>query len=95
MAQDDHAAPSAVSVDGRHFACDVSVDRLNLGVGGYVVVEDGSTGARLGHVTHIALNQGDRRSARVEGRVLEGIGAPFSDAAVRNAGPEEVGRWLD
>ncbi len=93
MTPDGHAPPAAVSVDGRHFAYDASVDRLDVGVGGYVVVDDQS-GGRLGYVTSIELAAGERRIARVEGEVLEDPDAPF-EAATRVAAADEVVRWLE
>jgi DNA helicase HerA-like ATPase len=66
-----------------------------LRVGGYVVVDDGRSGERLGYVTDIALAREGRRTAVVDGRMLEGRGEPFGDAAVRVAVPAEVADWLD
>ena len=85
----------ATSVDGRIFVVDVPVARLGLRVGGYVVVDDGRSGERLGYVTDIALADGDRRTAVVDGRMLEGHGEPFGGAAVRVATPAEVAHWLE
>jgi DNA helicase HerA-like ATPase len=83
------------SVDGRTFVVDVPVERLELRVGGYVAVDDGRSGERLGYVTDIALAHGDRRTAVVYGRMLEGPPEPFGGAAVRVATPAEVAHWLD
>ena len=85
----------ATSVDGRIFVVDVPVVRLGLRVGGYVVVDDGRSGERLGYVTDITLADGDRRTAVVDGRMLEGHGEPFGGAAVRVATPAEVAHWLE
>lgn len=85
----------ATSVDGRSFAHDLPVDRLELRVGGYVVIEDGQSGGRLGYVTGVALVPDDRRAARVEGRLLEGEAVPFGGASIRPASADEVARWLD
>ena len=81
----------AVSVDGRRFTYDVTVDRLDVRVGGYVVIE--RSAAQLGQVTSVSLVAA--RTARVEGVLLEGSGEPFGEAATRVAAPEEVARWLD
>jgi uncharacterized protein len=88
-------APAAVSVDGRHFAYDAPVDRLDVRVGGYVVVDDGRSGGRLACVTSVALAAGERRIARVEGEILEDPGTPFGEAATRVAAADEVACWLD
>jgi DNA helicase HerA-like ATPase len=85
----------ATSVDGRVFVVEVPVERLELRVGGYVAVDDGHSGERLGYVTDIALAEGDRRTAVVDGRMLEGHGEPFGGAAVRIAAPAEVAQWLE
>ena len=87
--------PLATSVDGRHFVYEVPVAELDLRVGGYVVIDDGRSGGRLGYVTSAALADGDRRHARVEGRVLEGPVAPFGDVPTRDATSDEVARWLE
>ncbi|HEX2291957.1 MAG TPA: ATP-binding protein, partial [Gaiellaceae bacterium] len=84
----------SLSLDGRHFECEVPVSRLDLRVGGYVVVDDGRSGERLGYVTSVSPGD-DRRMARVEGRVLEGRDEPFGEAPTRPATAEEVARWLD
>jgi len=43
----------------------------------------------------VALDPADRRLARVEGRMLDGRGDPFGDAAARPATPADVRQWLD
>jgi DNA helicase HerA-like ATPase len=86
---------SATSVDGRHFVSEIPVARLELRVGGYVVIGDRRSGERLAYVTGMQLVERGRHSARVEGRVLEGPEAPFGEAPTRVAAPEEVARWLD
>jgi uncharacterized protein len=73
----------------------VPVDRLELRVGGFAVLDDGRSGGRLGYVTSAGLAGDDRRTARVEGRLLEGPDEPFAHAAARAAAPGEVARWLD
>ena len=83
------------SVDGRAFVVEVPVEHLELRVGGYVAVDDGRSGERLGYVTDIALADGDRRTAVVDGRILEGPAEPFGGAALRVATPAEVAHWLD
>jgi DNA helicase HerA-like ATPase len=85
---------SATSVDGLHFTLAVPVERLSLRVGDYVVVDAGG-GERLAHATDVALDPSDRRHAHVEGRLLDGRGEPFGDAAARRAAPDDVRRWLD
>jgi DNA helicase HerA-like ATPase len=94
MAHERAAGPSATSVDGLHFTLETPVERLELRVGGYVVVDAG-TGERLAYATDATLDPADRRLARVEGRMLDGRGAPFGTAAARPAAPDEVRRWLD
>jgi uncharacterized protein len=94
MAPQEHAAPVATSVDGLHFVYDVPIDRLDVRVGGYVVVEDGPDGSRLGYVTSIVAAEHDRRAARVDGRLLEGRGEPFGEARPRVAAADEVAGWL-
>ena|SRR6188508_1587472 len=84
MPEERETALSATSVDGLHFTLDVPVERLALGVGGYVVVGDGGS-ERLAYTTEVALDPSDRRLARVEGRMLDGRGEPFGDAAARPA----------
>lgn len=95
MSQERDADPLATSVDGRHFAYEVPVDRLELRVGGFVVIDDGRSGGRLGYVTSVAPATDDRRTAQVDGRVLEGPDEPFGAAATRAAAAGEVARWLD
>src|SRR6187551_1323610 len=94
MPEERETALSATSVDGLHFTLDVPVERLALGVGGYVVVGDGGS-ERLAYTTEVALDPSDRRLARVEGRMLDGRGEPFGDAAARPAGPDDVRQWLE
>ena len=94
MPPEQPAGPLATSIDGRHFVYDVSIDRLDARVGGYVVVEHGRDGSRLGYVTSIAAADHDRRTARVDGRLLEGHGEPFGEAPTRMAEPDEVAGWL-
>ena len=99
MGVEEHAPPTAISVDGRHFLYEIPVDRLDVRVGGYVVLGDDGQEGRLGYVTGVALADGARpgggtgRTARVDGRLLEGD-EPFGEAPVRVAAEEEVGRWL-
>ena len=97
--------PLASSVDGRRFTFQASLHDLQLRHGGYVAVGDD----RLGQV--LSLEMGERggadlvlpgvqtevtiRHARGEGVIVEGDGAPFHDALIRPAVPEEVGAWLD
>ena len=94
MPEERETALSATSVDGLHFTLDVPVERLALGVGSYVVVGDGGS-ERLAYTTEVALDPSDRRLARVEGRMLDGRGEPFGDAAARPAGPDDVRQWLE
>jgi hypothetical protein len=89
------SALRATSVDGRAFFVDVPVEQLDLRIGSYVVVDDGGAGDRLGYVTEIALAEGDRRTAVVDGRMLEGHAEPFGGAALRVASSQEVAHWLD
>jgi DNA helicase HerA-like ATPase len=95
MAGDGDTTLRGTSVDGRAFVVDVPVERLELRVGGYVAVDDGRSGERLGYVTDIALADGDRRTALVDGRMLEGPAVPFGGASVRVATPREVTHWLE
>ena len=73
------------------------MDRLDLRVGGYVVVENGGS-ERLGYVTSATLvdsrTSGSRRVARLEGRVLDGRDDSFGDAPIRTATAAEVAHWL-
>ena len=84
----------STSLDGRHFECEVPLIELELRVGGYVLIKDDRFGERLGYVTNVTA-AGNRRSARVEGRMLEGQGEPFCEAWTRAAAAAEVARWLD
>src|SRR5688572_10869190 len=95
MSHEPDAGALATSIDGRHFAYEVPVNRLGLRVGGFVVIEKGRSGGRLGYVTGVSPAAHDRRIARVDGRVLEGDDEPFGDAATRLAAAGEVARWLD
>jgi hypothetical protein len=54
--RDDQDGGCVTSVLGRHFVFDVTVDRLDTRVGGYVVVEDAHGEHRLECVTSIALD---------------------------------------
>ena len=56
MPEERETALSATSVDGLHFTLDVPVERLALGVGGYVVVGDGGS-ERLAYTTEVALEK--------------------------------------
>src|SRR5512146_1635405 len=94
MPDEPEAPLSATSVDGLHFTLDVPVERLALRVGGYIVVDAGS-GERLAYTTGVTLAPGDRRLARVDGRMLDGRGEPFGNAAARPAAPDDVRGWLD
>jgi DNA helicase HerA-like ATPase len=93
--QQGAAEPRATSVDGRQFFYALAVNRLDLRVGGYVVIEADRFGRRLGFVTSIELAPDDPRSAHVTGRMLEGPREPFGEAAVRLAKAQEVARWLE
>jgi uncharacterized protein len=95
MPSDSQDGSLATSVDGRHFAYELPVSRLDLHVGGYVVIEAARSGQRLGYVTSVEPATDDRRSAHVEGRVLEDAGEPFAEARVRVADAAEVAGWLD
>ena len=101
MPRDDQGGGRATSIDGRHFVFDVTVDRLDTRVGGYVVVENARGGHRLGSVTGIALEAPGRAGSPVadapprvvcEGRMLEGREEPFGDAPIRVATGDEVAR---
>jgi DNA helicase HerA-like ATPase len=97
--------PLASSVDGRRFTFQASLHDLQLRHGGYVALGDDGLGQVL------SLEMGQRggadldlpgvhtevtiRHAHGEGVVVEGDGAPFHDALIRPAVPEEVGAWLD
>src|SRR4051794_9459170 len=102
--------PLAGSLDGRAFTFQASLHGLALAVGGYVVIEDGAA-AWLGQVleleaarvegTELTAPDGGIRAqvplrlAVGSGTVLEGPGAPFHDALVRPATPDEVRAWLE
>ena len=88
--------PLATSLDGRRFTFQASLHGLALQPGSYVVVED-EAGPRLGQVVSLELARDSPaelgvaiRHAAGEGRLLEGSGAPFHDAAVRPATPAEL-----
>jgi hypothetical protein len=102
---EESVLPLASSVDGRRFSFQASLHDLQLRHGGYVALGAG----RLGQVLSLEMAQSDGaaidlpaartqvtiRHARGEGVVVESDGAPFHDATVRPAAPEEVGAWLD
>lgn len=102
------ALPLATSVDGRTFELQASLHGLRLRRGAYVVLESQDEGAtRLGQITELARQSvttdvedapGSRSSILVRLAVGTGLlldrGAPFHDARVRVAEPEEVARWL-
>jgi hypothetical protein len=100
----------ATSVDGHRFGFQAPLDRLELQVGGYVVVES-VAGQRLGQVLALDVARADAgefgwtgeasmttrvaiRFARGEGVVLDGPAAPFHDAVMRPAATHEVRAWL-
>jgi DNA helicase HerA-like ATPase len=97
--------PLATSVDGRRFQFQASLHGLELEAGGYVALEGGGE-ARLGQLLSLGLEQRETgaldrpgriliRVAQGEGAVLDGPAAPFHDALVRPATPDEVSAWLD
>jgi uncharacterized protein len=99
--------PLASSVDGRRFEFQASMNDLAFEAGGYVVIEDGSTG-RLGQVLTVRLARFDSRdlgiaegtgtyirAASGDGIILDGDARPFHDATIRPARPAEVRDWLD
>jgi uncharacterized protein len=103
-------AATATSVDGRRFEFQASLHGLALQTGGYVDLGDGRLGQVLsleaataeGPDLAVSLDEGAEarsritlRHARGEGVVLEGGGAPFHDAPVRPASPDEVAAWLE
>jgi DNA helicase HerA-like ATPase len=103
-------AATATSVDGRRFEFQASLHGLALQTGGYVDLGDGRLGQVLsleaataeGPDLAVSLDEGAEarsritlRHARGEGVVLEGGGAPFHDAPVRPAAPDEVAAWLE
>ncbi|GAA1552782.1 hypothetical protein GCM10009789_02940 [Kribbella sancticallisti] len=95
--------PLASSVDGHRFAFQASLYDLRLQAGGYVVLGDD----RLGQILTLGLAGVDSaelgaadlslhvRAASGDGVVLDGAAAPFHDAAVRPARPDEVQAWLE
>ena len=97
MPEEQQGESLATSVDGRHFVFDVAVDLLDTLVGGYVAVENGGRGHHLGYVTSVTLATAGRARpvAQVEGRLLEGEGAPFGASRTRVATADEVARWLE
>jgi DNA helicase HerA-like ATPase len=87
----------ATCVDGRQFTYTVSPDELDVTFGGYVIL-DHVSGVRLGQVTSIGLAPRDTTTSRlaiVDGRVLDGPGGPFYEAAVRAATQAEISSWLE
>jgi DNA helicase HerA-like ATPase len=92
----------ATSLDGRRFSFQASLHGLDLQAGGYVMLECEGT-ARLGQVVSLrhALHEVAGvdgvtvpvRHARGEGSILEGPDAPFHDATLRAATPDEVRTW--
>ena len=94
MAFPDTDGHLSTSLDGLRFECEVPLIELELRVGGYVLIKDERLGERLGYVTRVTAAE-NRRSARVEGRMLEGRGEPFGEAWTRAAAADEVARWLD
>lgn len=91
---DEAARPLVMSLDGRRFTYEVSVDVLDVGVGRHVVVDDDGSGGRIGYVTAVGLDPANRRLVRVEGRILENPGEPVVDGSVRVAGEEDISAWL-
>ena len=102
--------PVATSVDGRRFEFQTSLDGLALQAGGYVDLGEGKLGQVItleaataeGPDLAVSLDDGAEahsrmvlRHARGEGVVLKGDGAPFHDAPVRPATPDEVAAWLE
>jgi len=99
--------PLATSVDGLSFEFQASLHDLSLRRGGYVVLERGGW-SRLGQITDLGAasetvsGEGPGaaaasvliRLARGGGMVLETDGAPFHDASVRPAEPDEVSAWF-
>ena len=93
--------PLATSVDGRTFQVQASLYDLTLRRGGYVVL-DSDSGKRLGQITDLEARMEDVSGeglgattvhvslASGRGIVLDPEGAPFHDAAVRPARPDEV-----
>ncbi len=97
MTRSDPSTTRATCVDGRQFTYTLSPDALDVATGGYVVVDHASGGC-LGQVTSVRLaprEGADARLAIVDGRVLGGAVAPFSDAATRVATHDEVAGWLE
>jgi hypothetical protein len=103
--QEHHGECLATSIDGRHFVFDVPVDRLDMRIGGYVVVEDGRRERRLGYVTEVTLAAPTERPDPVPGprtRRAESHGSRVGclrGRTSRSAMPRFVWRrptkWLD
>lgn len=99
--------PLATSLDGKSFHVQASLHGLILERGGYVTLEAEGV-SRLGQVTDLGMGRqtaaGEAASgtgggvlirfAQGEGVVLDSDGAPFHDASVREARPDEVAAWL-
>ena len=95
--------PIATSVDGRRFSLQAPIEGSTLQPGGYVMLDE-----RLGQVTELRLGEApgpelELEAGRVhvtirrlegEGIVLDADAAPFHDAEVRPARPEEVAAHL-
>jgi hypothetical protein len=98
----------ATSLDGRAFEVQASLHDLALRRGGYVMLDAGEAGSRLGQITDIGSDSvrvdvgggpgtaSDvvMRVAHGQGLVLDSDGSAFHDARVRPAEPEEVGAWF-
>ncbi|WP_051264867.1 ATP-binding protein [Nakamurella lactea] len=98
--------PLATSVDGRTFEFQASLHGLELRCGGYVVLEAADS-PRLGQVTDLTNHSisaeiqsapGSSTSMMLRLAVGSGVladrGAPFHDARIRPARPDEVRAWL-
>ena len=108
---EEQVLPLATSVDGRRFTYQASLHGLALQSGSYVALEQGSErrlgqvvtlGVGEKHALELAGDDAGGHRAQVairgaegEGRVLDGDGAPFHDASVRPATPEEVRAHLE
>ena len=106
---ENNVLPLASSIDGRQFQFQAPLTALELTVGGYVVLETpegGHFGQILAlELTHTDAGEvgwsGDTsmssrviiRHALGEGALLDGSSAPFHDAVVRPATPDEVSAW--
>ena len=98
----------ATSVDGVAFEFQASLHGLRMRRGGYVVLESEGN-SRLAQVTDVAAESrtaatdgldGGGSSVLVHmacghGIVLDGDGAPFHEATVRPAEPDDVRSWLE